>query len=97
MKEVQDWSLEFVKMMENNLKYKKIRNVTAVNVADRLTLSKKVDSVYIYLIKLLSDETSANVVSKVYRKVSATAKGNPSPNFSFKNIKNEKVKLDDFK
>jgi thiol-disulfide isomerase/thioredoxin len=97
LKEGQDWSLECVKIMEKNLKDKKVRNVMAINIADRLTSSKKVDSVYLYLEKMLCDEASAEFVLNAYRKVSKTAKGNPSPKFSFKGIDDKKVKLDDFK
>lgn len=96
LREGQDWGLECLKLMERDLKSEKIRNVMALNATDRLTSSKKVDSLYIYLDRMLNDESLKKIALNAYQKVSKTAKGSPSPSFTFKDRDNEKVKLDDF-
>ena len=96
-KEGQDWSLECVEMMERNLKSKKVREVMAISDLDRMTSSKQVDSVYFYLDKMLTRQDFKKMVLNAYQKVNKTAKGMPSPGFTFKDRNDKKVSLDDFR
>jgi thiol-disulfide isomerase/thioredoxin len=97
VQEGEDWGLAWVKMMERSLQDKKVREVMSINWLSRMTSSKEVDSVYFYLDKMLTRQDFKKMALNAYGKVNKTAKGMPSPGFTFKDRNDKNVSLDDFR
>ena len=69
----------------------------SINWLSRMTSSKQVNSVYFYLNKMITRKDFKKMALNAYRKVNKTAKGMPSPGFTFKDRNDKKVSLDDFR
>jgi thiol-disulfide isomerase/thioredoxin len=90
--------LSYLKNMETKIGSDVLKEKFAYNIGKyRLGYIKDLDMTFDKLISFIRNSEKAEEIRENYRKVKLIQKGSPSPDFSFKDINGNVVKLSDFK